>query len=246
MIDSLYGCSGKTILVTGAASGIGRQTAILLAAFGAVVVCTDRAAEKLAETIRLLPEGDHQRILADITVRADMERMIAESPPVDGIVHAAGVIKLYPLKLYNDRRIRSITETNWLAPMLLTQGLVRNGRLRDGASVVFLSSIMSEVGTELNGIYAATKGALVAVARCLALELAPRRIRVNCISPGFVKTPMLTQIGLQADLTPFERKHPLGFGEPEDVAHAVAFLVSRASRWITGTNLIVDGGYCAT
>lgn len=243
---SPYDCSGRTYLVTGAASGIGRQSAFLIASMGGRVVGVDRADEGLRETIRQMPGDDHHGVVGDLKVAEDVARLLPECPALDGVVHCAGVIKLYPLKLYNERRVGEITDNNWRAPVLLTADLLRQHKLRDGASIVFVSSIMSDVGTELNGIYAATKGALVATARCLALELAPKRIRVNCISPAFVKTPMLDHIGRQTDLAPFEKRHPLGFGEPEDVAHAVLFLLTDASRWVTGTNLIVDGGYSAT
>jgi NAD(P)-dependent dehydrogenase (short-subunit alcohol dehydrogenase family) len=245
VIQSPFQCAGKIVLVTGAASGIGRQSAFEIAAAGGTVLPTDRNEQGLREAAGRLPAGGPEALCGDITVPADVDRLIGACPPLNGIVHSAGIIKLYPGRAYNDRRFHGVTDTDCMAPLLLTAALLKCGKIQPGASIIFISSIMSEVGTELNGVYAAAKAGLVATARCLALELAPKGIRVNCISPAFVRTPMLDQIGQQTDLAAFEKAHPLGFGNADDVAYAAVFLVSQASRWITGTNLIVDGGYSA-
>jgi NAD(P)-dependent dehydrogenase (short-subunit alcohol dehydrogenase family) len=122
---------------------------------------------------------------------------------------------------------------------------LKKNKINRGGSIIFLSSIMSLISTQTNGMYTGTKAALAAIAKTIALEVAPNKIRVNSISPGFVRTPMLDFIEMQSDIHVAEANHPLGFGEPGDVANAILFLLSNASRWITGTNLIIDGGYCA-
>lgn len=245
MNDHPFALTEKTILVTGASSGIGQEAAIQISRLGGKTIVTGRNQERLQTTLERLNGTGHTIVPADLTVTEEFNHLVDTCPHLDGIVHSAGQIKLYPLKMYNESRIEGLTAINYKAPVRLTAELLRKGKILDGASIIFLSSIMSEVGTELNGIYAGTKGALASVARCLALELAPRKIRVNSISPAFVMTPMLEKIGLQTDLAPFQQRHPWGFGTAEDVAHPITFLLSNAARWITGTNLILDGGYSA-
>lgn len=141
--------------------------------------------------------------------------------------------------------MNALYKINYEAPILITSSLIRKKRILDDSSIIFISSIMSIVSTEMNGVYTGTKGALASLTKCLALELAPMKIRVNSVSPAFVKTPMLDRLGLQIDLDIYERLHPLGFGEPEDVANPIIYLLADVSKWITGTNLILDGGYSA-
>jgi len=245
MDTSPFGLVGKTVLVTGAASGIGREIAKLISAMGGCVIATDRDQSNLEATGLNLAGDGHRLVVADLTVESEMVDLVKACPPLDGVAHSAGIIKLLPAKLYNENRFDLITDNNYKAPVLLNSRLLGQGHLRPGASIVFISSMMSVVGTELNGLYAGTKGALVAMARCLAMELAPKGIRVNCISPGFVITPMMDLIATQVDIAPFELKHPLGLGTPEDVANATVFLLSQGSRWMTGVNLVLDGGYSA-
>jgi NAD(P)-dependent dehydrogenase (short-subunit alcohol dehydrogenase family) len=245
MSESPFGLRGRTVLVTGASSGIGRETAIRISRLGGTIVGTGRSVERLEAMTRELEGEGHQTVPADLTMAADVARLVEACPQLDGVVHSAGQIKLYPVRLYNEGRLEGLTGINYRAPLVLTAELLKRGKILEGASIVMLSSIMSTVGTELNGIYAGTKGALAAVARCLALELAPRRIRVNSVAPAFVMTPMLERLGQQIELAPFQDRHPLAFGMAADVANAITFLLSDAGRWITGTNMILDGGYSA-
>lgn len=245
MSPSAFCLEGRTVLVTGAASGIGRSTALAIAAQGGRVLALDRNEEgltSLSEALGSSLQGCHHLDLTHYDAVAQWARSCSA---LDGVVHAAGVIRLFPGQLFTATRFDQVTENNYKGPVLLMAHLAKAGRLNAGCSIVFVSSMMSVVGTELNGLYSGTKGALVAMARCLAMELAPKEIRVNCVSPGFVETPMLAHIAGQTDVEPFRARHPLGFGSPEDVALPIVFLLSPASRWVTGTNLVVDGGYCA-
>jgi NAD(P)-dependent dehydrogenase (short-subunit alcohol dehydrogenase family) len=240
-----FDLSGKTVLVTGASSGIGRQTAISIALQGGRLVITGRNLERLKLTYDQLPGQGHEFIQADLTIPDSREQIISSSPELQGLVNSAGQIKLYPYKIYGEKRLRELFSINYEASLLLTSGLLNKNKILDRASIIFVTSVISLVGTETNGIYAGTKGALAGNAKCLALELSPRKIRVNCVSPAFVKTPMLDRLASFVDLTKFEQQHPLGFGEAKDVANTIVYLLADESRWVTGTNLIVDGGYCA-
>jgi len=241
----IFDLSGKTVLVTGASSGIGKQTAINIAQRGGQLIISGRNMERLAQTYECLLGKDHMLIQADLTIPDSRNRIADSIPEIDGLVNCAGQIKLYPHRVYSEKRLLELFSINYQASMLLTAELVNKKKIRDEASIIFVTSIISIVGTEINGIYAGTKGALSGTMKCLALELAPRKIRVNCISPAFVKTPMLERISSQVDISNFERLHPLGLGEAEDVANSIVYLLSNESRWVTGTNLIIDGGYSA-
>ena len=241
-----FDLTGKTILVTGASSGIGRQTCISIANMGGKIVASGRNEKRLKETITMLPEDNHKMVKADLTKTSEIEKMVNDLDKINGAVHCAGIVKLLPMKFYTKEYLREVNEINYEAPVLLTKTLHKKRKILNNSSIIFISSIMSQVGKIGQGLYAGTKGALVAITKVIALELAAKNIRVNCISPGLVKTPLID------DLTTFKKEieeniklHPLGLGAPEDVANACVYLLSDASGWITGTNLIIDGGYCA-
>ena len=241
-----FDLTGKTILVTGASSGIGRQTCISIANMGGKIVASGRNEKRLKETITMLPVDNHETVKADLTKTFEIEEMVNDLDKINGVVHCAGVVKLLPMKFYTKEYLREFNEINYEAPVLLTKTLHKKRKILNNSSIIFISSIMSQVGKIGQGLYAGTKGALVAITKVFALELAAKNIRVNCISPGLVKTPLID------DLTTFKKEieeniklHPLGLGTPEDVANACVYLLSDASKWITGTNLIIDGGYCA-
>jgi len=244
--------TGRTILVTGASSGLGRATSLLLGRLGARLVLVARNVEKLQQTAAMLEDPAHRVEPFDLT-RADeiagwMKTLAAEVGPLGGLVHSAGVHATLPLRMLTAKRIDRLMQVNFTAAVCLTKGFRQKDVCGPPAGVVFLSSVMGLVGQPGVSAYAASKGALIAVARSLALELAAEGIRVNCVAPGQVQTEMAqTQ---QASLTEeqfaaIEAMHPLGIGRPEDVAHAVAFLLADTGRWITGTTLTVDGGYTA-
>ena len=244
-MDNPFSLSGKTILVTGASSGIGRQTCVSIAGMGGAVIASARNEERLNETFSMMPSGNHRIIKADLSDSAEFETLVNDIEKIDGIVHSAGIAGLIPHKFYKKDSLRHFNEINYEAPVLLTSSLLKNRKVVGGSSIIFISSISSQIGIIGWGPYSGTKGALMAITKVLALELAEKKIRVNCISPGLVKTSLYEDPQLQKDLEVGTQLHPLGLGRPEDVANACVFLLSDASRWITGSDLIIDGGYTA-
>lgn len=240
-----FDLTGKTILVTGASSGIGRQTCISIANMGGKIIASGRNEERLKDTITMLPEDNHKMFKADLTKTSEIEEMVNDLDKINGVVHCAGVLKLLPMKFYTKEYLREFNEINYEAPVLLTKTLHKKRKILNDSSIIFISSIMSQAGIIGNGLYSGTKGALVAITKVIALELAAKNIRVNCISPGMVKTPLIDDLTFEKETEKRIKLHPLGLGTPEDVANACVYLLSDASRWITGTNLIIDGGYCA-
>jgi len=238
-----FSLAGKRILVTGASSGIGRQVAISCAQMGAQVVASGRNAERLQSTFAQLQGDNHVQVVADLTRQDDLDRVVKESGIVNGVVHAAGITKLVPFRLISRQHMDDMFASNTFAPMLLTKGLLAKKRIAANGSILFISSIASHVGPMASGSYAASKAALLGVMRTLAREVAKQGMRANCIAPGYVRTPMLDDLGQaggnMADLLTLA---PLGLGEPEDVAYAAVFYMSDASRWITRNYFVVDGG----
>lgn len=246
-----FSLSGKTIIVTGASSGIGRQVAITCSQMGAHVVLIGRSIERLKETESHLSEGRHMVISYDLTdldhQRELVDSIVLKMGPIDGLVNCAGISTTLPFKLVAPEKMEEFFETNVFATIELTRQVlnIKNVNKR-GASVIFFASIMGCVGENAKSLYGMTKGALISGCRSLAIEYAPKRIRVNVVSPGVVETPINKNQPYLAD--PERRKrteslHPLGLGTPEDVANACVYLLSDASRWVTGQNLIIDGGY---
>jgi NAD(P)-dependent dehydrogenase (short-subunit alcohol dehydrogenase family) len=239
-----FSLEGKSVLVTGASSGIGRQCAISCAALGARVLATGRDPARLAATVEVLEGAGHRALAADLTGEAGLEAVAAAAERLDGIAHCAGIARIAPLRMASAKAIAEVFDANFAAPILLTQRLLAGRRLARGASIVFVASSTAHIGNLATGLYAASKGALIPAARALALEVGARHgMRVNCISPGYVDTPLLK--GLNDGVASIEHDYalaPLGLGQPEDVANAVLFLLSEASRWITRATLIVDGG----
>ena len=244
--------SHKTILITGASSGLGRSIAIVSAAAGARLVLLARNQERLQETCDLCSSQGHVIRQADLEDLAALPLLIGqicqEVGPLSGLVHSAGVHRLVPLRATQPKHLEEMMRINAFAPAMLVKGLSLKGHHQAGASVVLLSSVMGRVGKPSALGYAMSKGAVEQAVRTLALELAPQGIRVNAVAPALIETP-LTQRSL-APLGEEERsrilaEHPMGLGRPEDVASAVVYLLSDASRYVTGTSLLVDGGYCA-
>ena len=236
----------KVILVTGASSGIGRATCVGIAQAGGTVIATGRSEPRLAETMGLLQGQNHQSFAADLTQAEERAALIKTLPPVSGVFHSAGVMKLVPYPFVTEKHLREIHQSNYEAPVLLTQGLFKQKRILDGASIVFVASTSGMFGARALAAYAGSKGALIASSRVLALEMAPRNIRSNCIAPALVETPMAAYASDSVSSETFEegrKLYPLGLGTPEDVANAAVFLLADASRWITGTTMILDGGY---
>lgn len=244
--------TGRRVMITGASSGIGRETAVLLSQLGANLVLVARNASRLEETKSLLEGGDHRVEPFDLEALDDipswMRGLGQEFGTLSGLVHCAGIQMTLPLRIVTPRQIAKITNVNLSAAIMLVKGLSQKGVFASSGSVVLMSSIMGLVGSPARSLYSATKGALIALTKSLALELAGDGLRVNCVAPAFVDTPMFKDMKnlLQEEgLAKIESAHPLRIGRPRDVANAVAFLLADTGRWITGTTLVVDGGYTA-
>lgn len=247
-MNPLFDLSGRKFLVTGASSGIGRATAILAAQMGATVVLSGRDPARLAETRGMMVGAEHVALPQDLADLQNLESFTNALPVLDGVVSCAGVNQLKPLKFIGAQYLAQMNAINFQSPILLINELARKKKLSVGSSLVFMSSIGALIATPGNAAYAGAKAGLIASARILALELSKQRIRVNCVSPGMVRTPMADKMlqSLSPELKAAdEMLYPLGYGMPEDVAASVIYLLSPASRWVTGINLILDGGYTA-
>lgn len=242
----------RTFLVTGASSGIGREIAILLSQMGARVILVARNEERLAATRMALSGDGHVTCAFDLNdyekIPAWLAGLTKEHGSLDGLVHSAGLHIGVPLKVLEPAPVEQLWRVNVTASVWLAKGYRQRGVNRAGGSMVFLASVAGLVGQPVLSVYSASKGAIVALTRSLAMELAREKIRVNCVAPSVVFGEMSEQFnkGLtEEQVAAIEREHPLGFGEPRDVACAVAYLLGPAARWVTGTTLVVDGGYTA-
>jgi NAD(P)-dependent dehydrogenase (short-subunit alcohol dehydrogenase family) len=247
--------NGKTILITGASSGIGKEAALLLSEYGASVIITGRDKERLEETFQQLSPHPlslraersnlHSSCPADLTVEAEMDALIADLPPLNGIVHCAGIVGPLPSKFITREEIDKMFSINYNVPVNLTSKILRKKKLLDNASLVFMSTIATKNPYFGGALYSSSKAALEAYSKTLALELMPRGIRSNCLLAGLVDTPMIVspaEKGMQEEaLGRYLQRYPLGIGSPKDVAATILFFLSDASKWITGTNLILGG-----
>ncbi|MCX6240031.1 MAG: SDR family NAD(P)-dependent oxidoreductase [Bacteroidia bacterium] len=235
---------GKTMLITGASSGIGRSIAIECSKMGGNVIITGRDLARLRQTTNELSGSLNRLIVADLLNQESVYNLAEELPVLDGIVHCAGINKLMPLKFIKDDLFNKVMGTNFNSPALLTSKLHKKKKIAKGASIVFVSSISAFYAALANSVYMASKGAVNAFVKGLALELASSEIRVNSIQPGMIQTSLLENslLGSEA-LNDDEARYPLGrYGKPEDVAYTVVYLLSDASKWVTGSILTIDGG----
>lgn len=237
---------GKTILVTGASSGIGKRTAIECSRLGGKVILTGRNKERLEETLAEMAGTSHSFVAADLTNDADKERLVENIESVDGVVLCAGQGAVIPFKMASRSKFDPIFEVNYFAPVELLRLLNKKKKLNEGCSLVFVASIGGiESITIGNAIYGATKAALNSTMKFCALEMAPKKIRANSVCPGMVNTKLIKGGALsddqhRADMENYPLKR---YGEPEDVAYGIIYLLSDAASWVTGHALIIDGGF---
>ena len=238
----------KLILITGAASGIGRAIALESSKMGAKLIITDRNAEKLKDTLSSMDNPHlHQTVFADLLNEKGIEDIVTYIPDkLDGIVQCAGITIPKPFQFLSRDNMHDVMNVNFEAPILLTQSLLKKKKIANPASIVFISSINGVLCSNPSAsIYAASKGAINGIAKNLAIELSAKGIRVNSVNPGMVHTNIyesgvITEEQFQEDM----KKYPLKrYGKPEEIAYAVIYLLSDASSWVTGSNLVIDGGY---
>jgi len=239
-----FSLCGKKILVTGASSGIGRGVTEACARMGATIILCGRNQERLAVTVESLVGVGHSVVAADLTTIEGRESLCTALPALDGVVYAAGVGQRQPCKLVTETDVDEVMGINFKSIALLQAELLRTKKIRKSASIVFIASRAAFSPSIGNAIYSASKGAIISYAKCLALELASRQIRVNCICPAMVWTDLILKGGLtREDLEQAQLKYPLKrYGQPEDVAHLAIYLLSDASAWMTGTSIDLTGG----
>lgn len=245
-----FSLEGKTILITGASSGIGRQCAIDCSKMGAKVVLVARNQERLDETISLMEGEGHKAYSYDLSnldgIQDFVSAAVAENGKFDGFVHAAGVEMTKPVKLITPEDYEEIFRVNTLSGFEFARQLTGIKHFNKMGGVIFIASITAVIARGGVAAYSASKGALISAARVMAVELAKRQIRVNCISPGTILTPLMQNYLSTLSEEQYKARvdgFPLGLGETTDISNAVVYLLSDASRWITGQNFIIDGGY---
>lgn len=250
MMYNPFSLEGKTVLVTGASSGIGRQCAIDCSKMGAKVVLVARNEERLSETMSQMVGTGHSSYSYNLTeingIRSLVSAIVADNGKLDGFVHAAGIELTKPVKLLVPEDYEEVYKVNTLSGFEFARQLSNIKNFNKMGGVIFISSITAVVARGGVAAYAASKGALLSAARVMAVEFAKRQIRVNCISPGTVLTPLMQNFLSTLNEEQYNARvggFPLGLGETTDISNAVIFLLSDASRWVTGQNLVIDGGY---
>lgn len=237
----------KKILVTGASSGIGRATAVLFSRLGAEVIITARNEEKLKETLALLtPHPGHQLIVADLTAQAEIAQLVKALPALDGFAHCCGKVLPVPVKFIRDKQLQDVFSVNYFSAVHTVAELLTQKKLNNAASIAFISSVSTLHAYFGGGPYISSKAALEGYAKVLALELIPKKIRVNVLQPALVNTAIFESTVEAAvnggEMDKLIAQYPLGVGQPEDIAQALAYFISDASKWVTGTCLKMDGG----
>jgi len=239
--------TNKKVLVTGASSGIGKEIAISISNSGAMPFITGRNEKGLIETYNCLKDPARPKyFLCDLRNEDEVIRMVHQIEDLDGVVFNAGMIDYLPIKFLSSKHLHEIFEINFHAQVLLTQKLLCKRKLNNKASIIYISSISSHMGVPGTAIYAASKAALSTFSKILASELAGKKIRSNVITPGLVRTSLFDSVSEKLtndQLNKQEAEYPLGFGSSEDVANAAIYLLSDASKWVTGTELLLDGGF---
>jgi len=240
---------GKTILVTGASSGIGRAIAIECSKMGAKVIITGRNEERTQKVYAELEGAENKYIIADITTMDGISTLVTGIPIIDGVVHSAGIGITLPFQFCSLDKVKTVFDTNLLSPIEINYNILKNKKnAKSGFSIVFISSVAGNIiANPGNSIYSASKAGLAGLAKGMAIDLAPKNIRVNSVLPGMTETPMVdafTETITSEAIEQDKKRYPLKrYGKPEEVAYAAIYLLSDASSWVTGSNLVIDGGY---
>ncbi|QDW20865.1 SDR family NAD(P)-dependent oxidoreductase [Flavobacterium sp. KBS0721] len=243
-----FDLSGKKIVVTGASSGIGYETCLAIARQGGTFIAIARRQDFLEKLIEECG-SENSFIAADLSKIEDIKTIVDSIENIDGVVHSAGIVSLAPVKFYSEELMNEMRSINFDSIAYLINLIFKKKKINKGSSIVLVSSIAGLFGMKGNGIYAASKGALIAISKVWAAEFAASKTRVNCVSPGMVKTEITSKsiedLSLEV-IQQDEKKYPLGYGDPVQVANPIVFLLSEASSWITGQNIVLDGGRTST
>lgn len=243
MAYNAFSLQDKTILITGASSGLGACASIMCSKAGGAMVISGRNKERLAQTFSTLEGDNHLMLPADLCQEDQISELVAQLPKLDGIVLCAGLTRTQPVKNITKEAVTEIFNTNLLSSIQMVKEILKKKKINAGGSIVFISSISASYADVGNSVYAATKGGVISFCKVLALELASRKITCNCIAPGFVPSNFLNAGRITEEQLEEERKkYPMGFGEPTDIANGIIYLLSDASKWVTGTVLTIDGG----
>ncbi len=236
----------KTIFVTGASSGIGKAIAIECSKMGAKVIISGRNEQRLKETFSNLEGDNHEYITADLSNKDDLITLNKSLPVLDGLVNCAGLTKVAPFSFASRDSFEEVMDVNFFAPTELTRLLVKSKKISKKGSIVFISSVSGVYCSAVaSSIYSSSKGAVNGLVKGIALDLAPKGIRVNSVNPGMIDTEIFSDSAITQDqLNEDIKRYPLGrYGKPEEVAYVVIYLLSDASSWTTGSNILIDGGY---
>lgn len=245
-MQDIFSLKEKTILVTGASSGIGKAVAQECAAAGANCIITARNEIRLKQTLDSLTGQGHKMILADLSSEEGIQALTDELPKLNGIVCCAGIVETKVLKFTEEEDLKRLFDTNAFSSIRLIRVLVQDKKIQKEASIVLISSISGVKCGYIGGsIYGATKGALEGFAKATALELAPRMIRVNTITPGMVESNLLDNSEISPEqLEADKQRYPLKrYGRPEEIGYATVYMLSDATKWMTGSSILIDGGY---
>lgn len=241
-----FSIQGKKYLITGAASGMGKATAITCSKMGAQVVVVDINELGLKETLAELEGDGHQMFVANLADSETWGALLDNCPELDGFAGCAGIAAMQPFQFIDSEKMKQVFEINFFGPVMLVKSLLKKKKLGKGGSIVFVSSVDGPKVTHIgNAIYSATKSALVGMARNMAVDLAGKKIRVNCVLPGTTDTPLIRTANVtEESLAEVAKLFPLKrFGDPQDMANGIIYLLSEASSFVTGTELVIDGGY---
>lgn len=245
-MQNIFSLVGKTILITGASSGIGKAVALQCAAAGASCIVTARNRERLIHTVEVLPGRGHQMFISDLSDENGINDLVSFLPKIDGIVCCAGIVETKLLKFTDEEDLQRIFSINTLSSIRIIRNMVQQKKINKESSIVLISSISGVKCGYLGGsLYGASKGALEGFVKATALELASQKIRINTIIPGMIETPLMADSAIDAKILAADKlRYPLKrYGKAEEVGYAAVYMLSDATKWVTGTSLLIDGGY---